>query len=287
MAQEVVTFNVLSDSYATFISTLRGKLPGPKPDMVGPSAEKGKQRPVLAKQTGADKPPPRWIHVELKGKGGAAPKVAIRSDNVYIFAFTNVDGKWFKLTKGKTSVLPDATPLGFDGHYTTLVGGAANLSTLKLGKFTTSEAAVALWNHNKKSYANADLNKAVATLCVVLSEAARLTPVYNAVTVNKGWDEPAGVSITGTVVKNFITNWGDLSKALLGWKRDAYKNDAKWFKNLASAGIDNGEDALAVVELLLNNPPALSLLSWLKHLWGLLVNGQEEPAKSSAIITPL
>ncbi|EMS68795.1 60 kDa jasmonate-induced protein [Triticum urartu] len=283
MAQEVVTFNVLSDSYATFISTLRSKLPSPNADTVG--EKKGKQRPVLAKQTGADKPPPRWIHVELKGKGGAAPKVAIRSDNVYIFAFTNAGGKWFKLTKGKTSVLPDATPLGFDGHYTTLVGGATNLSTLKLGKYTTSEAAGTLWNHNNKSYVNADLKKAVATLCVVLSEAARLTPVYDAVIT--GWDEPAGVSIAGTIVKNFITNWGDLSKALLGWKRDAYKNDAKWFKNLASAGISTGEEALAVVELLLNNPPALSLLSWLKHLWGLLVNGQEDPAKSSAIVTPL
>ena len=80
---QTVTFNVRSDSYTTFISTLRGALAGTKPDKV-------RDRPVLAKQTGETAQPPRWIHVVLNaGDGGAAPKVAIRSDNAYIAGFAN------------------------------------------------------------------------------------------------------------------------------------------------------------------------------------------------------
>jgi hypothetical protein len=40
----------------------------------------------LAEQTGETKQPPKWIHVVLNGDDGAAPKVAIRSDNAYIVA---------------------------------------------------------------------------------------------------------------------------------------------------------------------------------------------------------
>lgn len=89
---------------------------------------------MLVKQTKKNQPTSWWVEVELRGKGAAAPKVAICSNNVFIFAFTNVEGKWFKLIKGKMDVLQDATPLGFGGNYNTLVDGAINLSCLKLEK---------------------------------------------------------------------------------------------------------------------------------------------------------
>ncbi|XP_010238964.1 60 kDa jasmonate-induced protein [Brachypodium distachyon] len=196
------TKNILFDSYAKFIKDLRAELIGANP--VG----KVKQRSILTKQTGKDKPPPKWIEVELVGKGGAKPKVAIRRDNVYVFAFSNADGNWYKLTEAKTDVLPDALPLGFEGNYNKLVGGAANLANLKFGKFSTSSAAVILWNHGKKKpYDDAELKRALATICVVLSEAARMAPMYNA--VNDGWETPAGGTITAGDIKYYITGWSD------------------------------------------------------------------------------
>lgn len=294
-----VPFKITSDSYETFIGDLRDKLAGSNPENV-------KGHRVLAKQTGNDKQPPRWIYVELEGKSGANPKVAIRSDNAYIVGFTNKDGRWFEF-KNTAMLLPKEKTkmLSYDSSYRELVGDVNNLPNLKLGKYNTSDAATALWNHTQKAYVDnnlggdlmaLDLKKALATLAVTFCEAARFIPVFNV--INDGWEKPAGSSITAQHV-NYLTNWGKISEALLGWKNDNFKNDEKWFKNLQSIEISTGQDALGVVKLLLNKPPKpRGVLAWLRYLWGLLVKPQPEKnqkpkleknqqPKSSSIVNPL
>ncbi|RLM45242.1 60 kDa jasmonate-induced protein [Panicum miliaceum] len=315
---QTVTFNVRSDSYTTFISTLRGALAGSNPDKV-------KDRPVLAKQTGEINQPPRWIHVVLNGDGGAAPKVAIRSDNAYIAGFANrpkgsTEDVWYQLSpRGSTQLFKGAKMLGFNGHYSTLVGGQGvkDLPTLELGMERTVEAANVLWNYkqDKLGYAAADtvgvgdpqrnLKRKLALLAVTLCEAARLEPVQSV--INGGWQRES-ISITDREV-GYIRDWSDLSTALLAWKADKFKNDTTHFSKFAGIGIRDGAGALAVVQLLLNKPPKKGLLAWLKHLWGLLVkknNSQQmleeekqydhqkpelgkirREAKSSSIVNPL
>uniref|UniRef100_A0ACD6AI43 Uncharacterized protein n=1 Tax=Avena sativa TaxID=4498 RepID=A0ACD6AI43_AVESA len=258
----VTPFNVMADSYETFIENVRVALAGSKPDTVkGPTSKV--ERPVLAKETTPVTQPPRWIHVQLRGKNGETPKVAIRSDNAYIIGFTNSKGKWYQLSKTGTKVkLVDDNPLmaGFDGHYQTLIGGVDNLPTLNLNNFSMAEAAATLWNKTKLSGiddVNGDIDdketamlgalsvkEAVATLAVAICEAARFIPVCGV--ISQGWTEKR-VSVTTKEV-SYIKDWGDLSSALLSWKKKNYK-DESFFDEFKNIGISNGEQALAVVRL--------------------------------------
>ena len=88
---------------------------------------------------------------------------------MYVFAFTNFEGKLFKLTDERTKVHPDATLVGLNGNYNTLVGGATNLPQLKLGKFGVADAAVALWEQNrKKPFKHDELKKDLVIMSVVV-----------------------------------------------------------------------------------------------------------------------
>ncbi|XP_025822388.1 60 kDa jasmonate-induced protein-like [Panicum hallii] len=120
---EEVPFNVRADSraYTAFITTLQDALAGTNPARV-------RDRPVLAEQTGETKQPPKWIHVVLNGDDGAAPKVAIRSDNAYIVASPTGPREALKTygsssaRRTASSLFKGAKMLGFDGQYKTLVG---------------------------------------------------------------------------------------------------------------------------------------------------------------------
>ena len=108
---------------------------------------------------------------------------------------------WFQLSpRGSTQLFKGAKMLGFNGHYSTLVGGQGvkDLPTLKLGKERTLEAATVLWSYKQdKLMGCADANSAVAAdpqqnlkrklalLAVTLCEAARLEPVR--VEIDGGW----------------------------------------------------------------------------------------------------
>lgn len=75
--------------------------------VIGPKSRKGETTPLLVMQAKEEdllstykKRGPVVTMVDrtrAKSKGSAAPKVVIRSNNVFIFTLTNVDGKWFKL----------------------------------------------------------------------------------------------------------------------------------------------------------------------------------------------
>ncbi|CAL4985760.1 unnamed protein product [Urochloa decumbens] len=300
----------MSGSYGKFMETLRGVLAGPKPTMIAPPSSKV-ERPVLAQPTAPDKQPPRWIHVMLNGKNGVSPTVAIRNDDAYIIGFTNSQGTWFQLSKTDSKAYlvvekPPPVMTGFDGNYNTLImpddqgnsGGVDGLPRLNLNKFSTADAARTLWNHKRGLKDDEALKKAVATLCVVLCEAARFTPIYDV--INKGWGKDQAVSITAKEV-GYIKNWGDLSTQLLKWKSAGYKGDADLFKKFSSIRIRNGEQALAAVQLVKRVIRSNSLLAWLKYLWGLLVKNlqlqrqedsaaeaYEKPTKGcSAAVNPL
>ena len=123
-------------------------------------------------------------------------------------------------------------------------------------------------NNNLDIGAAADeLKTAVATLCVVISEAARFTPVFSL--IHGGWENVKKVSVTDKEI-GYIKNWADLSTALLDWKKDAYKNALlKHFGRFSGIGISDGEQALAAVQLVLQ--VKRGLLALLGYLWGLLV----------------
>ncbi|CAL5006562.1 unnamed protein product [Urochloa decumbens] len=305
-----VTFNVRTDSYTTFISTLRDAL-------AGKNADKVKDRPVLAKQTGETVQPPRWIYVVLKGDNGAAPKVGIRSDNAYIVGFANrpkgsTEDVWYQLSpKNSTQLFKDAKMLGFNGHYSTLVGGQGvkDLPTLELGMERTVEAATVLWNYKQDKLGDAapdttavsidslaadpqkDLKRKLALLAVTLCEAARLDPVR--AVIDGGWKK-ASVSITDKEV-SYIGDWSDLSSAMLAWKADKYKNDKTHFSKFSGIGIVDGTGAVAVVRLLLNKPPKKGLLAWLMSTCGTEYSCQQKPElekiwrepKSSSLVNPI
>ncbi|XP_044980039.1 60 kDa jasmonate-induced protein-like [Hordeum vulgare subsp. vulgare] len=265
----VTPFNVMTDSYDEFIENVRKALAGKVPDsptVVGPKSEVA--RPVMDKGTTPVEQPPRWIHVELRGKTQGTttpnPKVAIRSDDAYIMGFTNSTGRWFQLSKTGTKyklVDDKAVMAGFEGNYDTLVGGVKHLPDLNLNKFSMAQAAAALWNKastisggignddvdddGDMLRANDPVKQAVATLAVAVCEAARFIPVSNV--VKEGWSKDR-VSVTPDEV-NYIREWGDLSTALLSWKKKGYKDDATIFKIFNGIGITNGEEALAVVRL--------------------------------------
>jgi hypothetical protein len=306
---QVTPFNVTSDSYATFIQNVRVALAGAKPDtVVGPKSKVS--RPVLAKEASSSGlQPPKWIHVVLNGKGGAAPTVAIRSDNAYIVGFTNSKGTWYQLSRtGAQEKLVDDNPVmaGFDGNYNTLIGGSDKLLTLNVAKFSVAAAAATCWNHKAGNTSYGDdcgsdeeeesgmlragdpLKVAVATLAVAICEAARFVPVSTV--IGKGWGEQR-VSVTAKEV-SYIMDWGDLSRALLKWKSGGYKDD-KPFQPFKGIGINNGEEALAVVALLKLMSGSQSLLAWLKCFWGLLVKKLKredmnyEKPKTAAIVNPL
>ncbi|KAF0895859.1 hypothetical protein E2562_016587 [Oryza meyeriana var. granulata] len=240
-----------SDAYVQFVEDLRRALSRRSKESVVWEDVKKKEkiaRPVLEKQTGDDRDPPEWVHVVLKGKGTVAPTVAIRNDKAYVFAFTNGDGKCFKLTTKNKEKVP---PL----------------------------SAAALWNYKKKTLdgdgdgdvvlpEDLDLKKQIAIICVTLSKAARFNSVCSV--VKGGWDSTTGgAAITDRDV-NLLKNWDDLSTAMIGWMKD--KDDAKWFKNVkATTEIDTMEKAVKEVQIVLNKPPPSSLLDWIKYLWGLLV----------------
>jgi len=189
---------------------------------------------------------------------------------------------WYQLSaRNSTQLFEGAKMLGFNGHYSTLVGGQGvkDLPTLKLGKERTLEAATVLWSYKQDKLmgcADADsavaadpqqnLKRKLALLAVTLCEAARLDPVR--AVIDGGWKRE--LSITNKEV-GYIGDWSDLSTALLAWQADKFKNDATHFSKFKGLGISDGNGALAVVQLLLNKPPKKGLLAWLKHLWGLLV----------------
>lgn len=121
----VTPFNVTAGSYETFINSVRGALAGPTHlTVVGPTS--GVARPVLSREPPAKyTQPSRWIHVQLNGYKGVAPKLAIRSDNAYVMGFTNSRGTWFQLDKTECKhklVADKAVMVGFDGNYSSLLG---------------------------------------------------------------------------------------------------------------------------------------------------------------------
>jgi len=202
---------------------------------------------------------------------------------VSIMIRCSTEDVWYQLSaRNSTQLFKGAKMLGFNGHYSTLVGGQGvkDLPTLKLGKERTLEAATVLWSYKQDKLmgcADADsavaadpqqnLKRKLALLAVTLCEAARLEPVR--VKIDGGWQHE--LSITDKEVL-YIGDWSDLSTALLAWQADKFKNDATHFSKFEGLiGISDGSGALAVVQLLLNKPPKKGLLAWLKHLWGLLV----------------
>ena len=71
---------------------------------------------------------------------------------VSIMIRCSTEDVWYQLSaRNSTQLFEGAKMLGFNGHYSTLVGGQGvkDLPTLKLGKERTLEAATVLWSYKQ------------------------------------------------------------------------------------------------------------------------------------------
>lgn len=97
-----------------------------------------------------------------------------------------------------------------------------------------------------------EVRNALARLIVMICEAARMSPPFN--TVNADWGERDDVYISKRHV-DYFWNWGDMSEALLRWKKDNYSDTYKLPNHLSKMlGTRSPSRALEIVYLLLNRP---------------------------------
>ncbi|CAL4893281.1 unnamed protein product [Urochloa decumbens] len=247
-----VDYDIPEDTYTSFIDVLRAKLADhPNPDNV-------EGRPVLAKQSFPQEPA-RWMYCNLSAvedKEKTTTTLAVRDDNVYLIGFKAHSGNWYEFGfNGKTvPMIPGSTFLECDVDYRSLVGGSsskevkANLVKMQLGKSFAEESVNRLSGYVQEAGApDADTKLDLARLIVMVCESARMISISN--TVNDGWASESKISEQQV---DYLWNWGLMSQALLG--RREYGDKYIWPKKLNKIEIRNTEDALSVVQLLLNKP---------------------------------
>ncbi|TVU23864.1 hypothetical protein EJB05_26248 [Eragrostis curvula] len=248
-----VDFVIAADKYDANIKKLRAILADhPKPEDVD-------GHPVLAKQL--PKEPARWIHINASTGDHKATILAVRDDNVYLIGFKAKSGTWFEFGYKKSSarIIPGSTFLECGPDYRSLLGDKYKVEVLKLelGKSFAEKAVVKLSGYVQPTQPpgapDEETKRGLARLIVMICESSRMIPIFD--TVSKGW--ASGTSLGDKLKLSYLHNWGNMSEALLGWKKygNKYKPTDRVAAGLKEAKITNKNDALAVVALLLNRPP--------------------------------
>ncbi|KAL6885577.1 hypothetical protein ACP4OV_010356 [Aristida adscensionis] len=204
--------------------------------------------------------PPAVVILKLKGYGEDEVSLALPSHDLSLAGFANRSRHWHAFP-GHEHLLRDATPLPFGGSYGDLVGGLANLPTLRLGRAPMLQAIRVLSGYDPATIAGAGgagddgettmeaAKRALAALKVMKSEGMRLRPVREA--VEEGW-ESGEARVAGEHLP-YIEHWDTICYELLR----AHRNGGVWdgpFTELLRerAGIRGEDDALAVVGVLVN-----------------------------------
>lgn len=214
-------YNIGNDDYMAFINQLRTTLAAhPSPDAVS-------GHPVLRPQH-EKQPPARWLHVPITA-GDKKVTLALRDDNVYLIGFKAQSGSWYEFgsaaTRGRQPLIHGATYLECEDTYRALLGGDGDsskkvkekVSNLQLGK-TAAEAAV----KKVAAYAHAaggpdEATKvALARMLITVCEAARMSSIST--TLSASWGQVAKVKLDD-IQPYYMHNWGDLSAAILAWRK--------------------------------------------------------------------
>ncbi|CAO2042710.1 unnamed protein product [Urochloa humidicola] len=183
----------------------------------------------------------------LKVNGRDEAALAVQPHDLSLVAFRNQSSHWHAFPGyGHVLVASKSTLLPFGNTYRDLIGGLANLPSLPLGRALAAWAASVL-----SSSAAADveaLKRALATMKVTDIEAQRLRPVREAVA--EGWE--SGDGRVAPEHLPYVEHWDTICYELIRARRTG-----EWGGPFAEllrerAGIRGEEDALAVVDLVVN-----------------------------------
>lgn len=129
-------------------------------------------------------------------------------DNLYLSGFANATGHWHSFSD--ESHITDAIPLPFTSSYTDIMGKAEFLVQLELGQRALEVAMQVVLNYYPGSVDDLVIKRAVATVIVMTSEAARFRSIRDAILA--GWE--TGVHLTDDQA-NLIVSWTTVSCALI------------------------------------------------------------------------
>ncbi|CAD6258211.1 unnamed protein product [Miscanthus lutarioriparius] len=254
-----ITHNVDTGNYNDFILALRDILTAhdDNPRQFVCDYRNGRIHHVLPKQK-LPREPKRWIYIKLVLKDGAETTLAVRDDNVYLIGFMNQRGELFEFgfsgtidrSKRSRPMLRGSRFLECDVNYGSLLhGGARNLKNMELGRAFALFAVRQLsgYYQGQGRIVGDNTRRALAGLMVIVCEATRMRPLLE----TAGWHDRFSCFIKSKHV-DYIWGWGDMSEALLRWKRDG--NTFQFPKCLEDIGVGGPCKALDIVELLLNTP---------------------------------
>ncbi|XP_066339242.1 60 kDa jasmonate-induced protein-like [Miscanthus floridulus] len=256
---ERITHYVDTEDYTVFIHRLRGIL-AQHDDLPRQFVRDNRNsiHYVLPKQK-HPRAPERWIYIKLVLRDGEETTLAVRDDNVYLIGFKNKREELFEFgfsgtidrSKKSRPMLRGSRFLECDVNYGSLLhGGARNLVKMWLDRGFARWAVLRLSGYAQGQGGIVDDNtrRALAGLMVMVCEATRMRPLLE----RAGWHANARCCCIDSEHVDYIWGWGDMSEALLRWKRDP--DTFQFPECLKDIGVGGAGKALDIVELLLNTP---------------------------------
>lgn len=195
--------------------------------------EDGSKNPILKKQQ-LWEAPEFWFVPLLLGRGTKRTGFSFRSDNLYMSAFVNGAGEWFRyLVPDGEYVIEEATPLDFKGNYDSLLDDfpekpeSGNQAWEKLeGLDLTREAVLnsidVMDPYNKMTTRARDIKLALVRMIVVFIESQRFPHIRQL--VYEAWKNDHGT--LDKMGAELVVNWKRTSCAIMIW--DASRDKARW-----------------------------------------------------------
>uniref|UniRef100_A0A0E0KHL4 rRNA N-glycosylase n=1 Tax=Oryza punctata TaxID=4537 RepID=A0A0E0KHL4_ORYPU len=156
---------------------------------------------------GREHHPAALYGVSMKGADGDVVHLAVHKQDYSFAGFANRSGHWH-VFRGDEAVLPNARRLPFSKTYRDLIGGIENVPDLPLGKAASLRVIWALSSYDADVGGGREVVKrGVATLSVVIAQAARLKPILE--TVDGGWE--SGEARMAVEHLPYIEHWDTMS----------------------------------------------------------------------------
>ncbi|KAM0923862.1 hypothetical protein ACQ4PT_005267 [Festuca glaucescens] len=167
-----------------------------------------KNRPVLGEQ----KYNAVCLNVVIRGDGKSST-LTLRTDTIYFVGF-KIEGGSSYAFKGDERFVTGSRSLGFQGDYSALVGGHANLGGVVIGQKAAQEALDILAGYSRAT-PEAEIKKALTRFVVMICEATRFAPIRAA--VKGAWEQGGTFPKVGV---ELVVLWRDTSCAILVWNRN-------------------------------------------------------------------
>lgn len=195
--------------------------------------EDGSKNPILKRQQ-LWKAPEFWSVPLLLGRGTKRTGFSFRSDNLYMSAFVNGAGEWFRfqVPDGEYEI-EEATPLDFFSNYDSLLEdfakkpGSGNqawekLEGLDLGQEDVLDSIDVMDPYNKKTTSAPVIKLALVRIIVVFIESQRFPHIKQL--VYEAWKNGHGT--LDRKGAELVANWKRTSCAIRIW--DASNDKARW-----------------------------------------------------------